>query len=63
MAMTVGGSAGITWPDTTTTSAANVTAKLTPAITNTANVMTVNPNVVINGTIGIYANNTLYTTA
>ena len=63
MALTVGGSSGITWPDTTTTSAANVTAKLTPAITDTANVMTINPNVIMDGTNGIYANNTRYTTA
>lgn len=63
MSLIVGGSLGVTWPDTTTTSAANVTAKLTPAITDTADVMTINPSVVLNGTNGIYANNTLYTTA
>ena len=63
MSLVVGGSLGVTWPDTTTTSAANVTAKLTPAITDTANVMTIQPTVVIDGTNGIYANNTRYTTA
>ena len=63
MALTVGGSSGITWPDSTTTSAANVTAKLTPAITDTANVMIINPFVIMDGTNGIYANNTRYTTA
>jgi hypothetical protein len=63
MAIIVGGSSGITWPDSTTTSAANVTAKLTPAITDTANVMFIKPLVTIDGTNGIYANNTRYTTA
>ena len=63
MSMIVGGSSGITWPDSTTTAAASVTAKLIPAITDTANVMTINPVVTIDGTNGIYANNTRYTTA
>jgi hypothetical protein len=63
MSLIVGGSSGITWPDSTTTSAANVTAKLTPAITDTANIMTIQPSVIIDGTNGIYANNTRYTTA
>lgn len=63
MSLTVGGTLGITWPDSTTTAAASVTAKLTPAITDTANVMTINSNVIIDGTNGIYANGTRYTTA
>ena len=63
MALTVGGSSGITWPDSTATAAASVTAKLTPAITDTTNVMTINPSVIMDGTNGIYANNTRYTTA
>jgi hypothetical protein len=63
MAIIIGGSSGITWPDSTTTSAANVTAKLTPAITDTANVMTIQGNVKFDGTNGIFANNTIYTTA
>lgn len=63
MSMIVGGSSGITWPDSTTTAAASVTAKLTPAIADAANVMTINPVVTIDGTNGIYANNTRYTTA
>ena len=63
MTLIVGGTLGITWPDNTTTSAANVTAKLTPAITDTANVMTINPFIIMDGTNGIYANNTRYTTA
>ena len=63
MSLIAGGSLGITWPDSTTTAAASVTAKLTPAITDTANVMTIQPTVVIDGTNGIYANNTRYTTA
>ena len=63
MSLIVGGSSGITWPDSTTTAAGSVTAKLTPAITDTANIMTINPNVIIDGTNGIYANNTIYKTA
>ena len=63
MSLVVGGSLGITWPDSTTTAAASVTAKLTPAITDTANVMTINSNVIIDGTNGIYANGIRYTTA
>jgi len=63
MTLAVGGTSGITWPDSTTTSAANVTSKLTPAITDTANVMTIQPLVSIDGTNGIYANNTVYRTA
>jgi hypothetical protein len=63
MTLIVGGTLGITWPDNTTTSAANVAAKLTPAITDTANVMTINPFIIMDGTNGIYANNTRYTTA
>lgn len=63
MSLIAGGSLGITWPDSTTTAAGSVTAKLTPAITDTANIMTINPNVIIDGTNGIYANNTIYKTA
>ena len=63
MSIIVGGTLGITWPDSTTTAAASVTAKLTPAITDTANVMTIQPLVIMDGTNGIYANNTRYTTA
>lgn len=63
MSLVVGGSLGITWPDSTTTAAASVTAKLTPAITDTANVMTIQPTVIMDGTNGIYANNTVYRTA
>jgi hypothetical protein len=63
MSLSVGGTSGITWPDSTTTAAASVTAKLTPAITDTANVMTIQPLVIMDGTNGIYANNTVYRTA
>jgi hypothetical protein len=62
MAITVGGTLGVTWPDATTTSAANVTNYLGPAITDTANVMTINSKVNIDGTNGIYANGNIYTT-
>lgn len=63
MSLVLGGSSGITWPDSTTTAAGSVTAKLTPAITDTANVMTINYPVNMDGTNGIYANNTRYYTA
>jgi hypothetical protein len=63
MSLSVGGTSGITWADSTTTAAASVTAKLTPAITDTANVMTIQPLVIMDGTNGIYANNTVYRTA
>jgi hypothetical protein len=63
MSLVLGGSSGITWPDSTTTAAGSVTAKLTPAITDTSNVMTIQPAVIMDGTNGIYANNTRYYTA
>jgi hypothetical protein len=63
MAMIVGGSNGITFPDSTNTSAATVTSKFSPAITDTANVMTIKNNVKFDGTAGLYANNLTYTTA
>jgi hypothetical protein len=63
MSMIVGGSIGITFPDSTNTPAANVTSTFAPAITNTANVMTIKNNVKFDGTTGLYANNLTYTTA
>jgi hypothetical protein len=63
MSLVVGGTSGITWPDSTTTSAGNVTTKLTPAITDASNIITINPSVILDGTNGIYANNTIYKTA
>jgi hypothetical protein len=63
MTMIAGGSNGITFPDGSNTSAATVTSKFSPAITDTANVMQVNSGVNFNGTTGLFANNTTYTTA
>jgi len=58
MTMIVGGSAGVTYPDGTVLTAASVTSQLGPAITDTSNIMTINPLVRIDGTNGIYANGT-----
>lgn len=71
MAMTVGGTLGVTFPDSTTVSAAIVNSNFSPALTDTANVLTVGaPNsganqgrVIIDGTNGLTANGTTYTTA
>lgn len=63
MSISLGGSSGIVWADSTTTSAANVTTKLSPAVTNTANTMYINLPTKVIGSVGIYANNTTYTTA
>ena len=60
--MTAGGSAGITFPDSTTLSASQVTTYFTPGITDTANVMTILGNTVFNGTSGLTVNNVTYTT-
>lgn len=62
MAITAGGTLGVTWPDATTTAAADVTGYLGPAITDTTNIMTVIGKVIIDGTNGIYANEAIYTT-
>lgn len=63
MTMTLGGSSGVTYPNSTNTPAASVTAKFTPWITDTANVMTILKNVSVSGTSGLTVNSTLYTTA
>ena len=63
MTMILGGSNGITYPDSTNTSAANVTTKLTPALIDTSNVLTVSSGVTVDGTNGLYANGTIYKTA
>jgi hypothetical protein len=63
MTMIAGGSNGITFPNSSNTSASTVTSKFSPAITDTANVMKVNSGVKFNGTTGLFANNTTYTTA
>ena len=53
MAVTLGGSAGITFPDASNTSAANVSAQFSPYITDTANVMTIQNGVKVIGSTGI----------
>lgn len=63
MSMVAGGTLGITFPDSTTTTAANVTTKLGPALTDTANVLTINSGSVFHGTNGLFANSQTYTTA
>ena len=63
MTMIAGGSAGITFPDSTNTPAASVTTKFTPGITDTANVMTIYGNTNFNGTSGLTVNSVTYTTA
>jgi hypothetical protein len=63
MAITAGGSFGVTFPDSSNTPATGVTAQLGPAITDTANVMSILGKVVFDGTNGIYANGSVYTAA
>jgi len=63
MTMVVGGSNGVTYPDSTNTTAANVTVKLSPALTDSANVLTINSGVIVGGTSGLRANGITYTTA
>ena len=63
MTMTAGGSAGITFPDSTNTPAASVTTKFTPGITDTTNVMTISGNTNFDGTSGLTVNSVTYTTA
>ena len=62
MTMTAGGSSGITFPDSTTLAAINVTTALSPGITDTANVMTINGVTIFNGTAGLTVNGITYTT-
>lgn len=61
MSMIMGGTSGVTFPNSTNLPASNVTALLNPAVTDTANVMTIQPNVIVDGTNGLYANGTVYT--
>lgn len=63
MSIILGGTNGVTWNDSTNTPAGSVTAKLSPAITDTANVMTIALPIIVTGSTGIYANGTNYTTA
>lgn len=63
MTMTLGGTSGVTYPDSTNTPASGVTAKFTPWITDTANVMTLRNKINVSGTSGVTVNGTLYTTA
>ena len=63
MTMVLGGTNGVTYPDSTNTSAGNVTTKLTPALTDTSNVLTINNGVIVDGTNGLFANGKVYTTA
>ena len=61
--MIVGGTLGVTYPDGTTLPAANVTTSLSPALTDTSNILTVTPAAILDGSNGIYANGKVYTSA
>lgn len=63
MAVTLGGSNGITFPDASNTSAANVTSQFSPMITDTANVMVLSGGPRIIGSSGVFANGVLSTAA
>ena len=62
MTMVAGGSAGITFPDSTVTAANAVTASYSPGITDTSNALTIN-SAIFNGTSGLTVNGTTYSTA
>jgi hypothetical protein len=53
MPVSLGGSLGITFPDAKTTPASEITARFSPFITNTANVMSLQ-GVNINGSVGVF---------
>jgi hypothetical protein len=61
MSIIAGGSNGITFPNSTNTPAACVTTQFTPYITDTSNVMTVNPSVKFCGANGVITPNGTYT--
>lgn len=63
MSVTLGGSSGIVLPDSTTIPAAAVTTFLSPGVTDTANTLTLQPGVEIQGSVGVKVNNTTVTTA
>jgi hypothetical protein len=63
MAMIVGGSLGVTFPDNTNIPANLVTSTLGPALTNTNNQLTLNQTATVDGTYGLSANGTTYPTA
>ena len=54
MSIIVGGTNGVTFPDTSNLIPANVDSQLSPEITNASNILTINGRVVIDGTNGIY---------
>lgn len=53
MAVTLGGSLGITYPDASTTAAGGITSRFSPYITDTANVMYLY-GVKVDGSVGVY---------
>lgn len=63
MPVTVGGSNGVTYPDATTTTAANVTTVFSPYITDTTNIMTINSGVMVVGSVGVQTQYGITTTA
>lgn len=63
MSVILGGSAGITLPDSTIIPATAVTTFLSPGATNTDNTLTLQPGVEVQGSVGVKVNNTTVTTA
>jgi hypothetical protein len=62
MPVIVGGSLGVTFPDSTTTPAADVTAQLGPFVTNTANTLTMRYGTSVVGSVGVVTPNGTFTT-
>ena len=63
MAMTVGGSLGVTYPDSTNIPANKVTLILGSALTDTSNTMLITGKATVDGTNGVNANGSVYGTA
>ena len=63
MPTTVGSISGITFPDSTNLPLSQITTYLTPGITYTANVLTVQSGTQVNGTTGLLVNSTTVSTA
>lgn len=63
MAVILGGSSGIVFPDSTTIPAASVSSLLAPGATDTDNALTLQPGTEVIGTTGLRVNNSIVTTA
>jgi len=62
MAVTLGGSLGITYPDASTTAPAGINSRFSPFITNTSNVLSLQ-GVKVDGSVGVYTPTQLATTS